>query len=231
LEQAATRLQSGVRGREARKQVEEAKKSKAAADAAKEAARREQADKEKLAAAKAAEAKAAEAEAAEAAAQENKAEREASGMLQRQKDQAAAREVSRANAVSPGGRASRRRSLKEQTTATKLAATQATDAEGHAAAATREVAAAHAELKKRGSSRVLEENLAEAEEKQGQLAALGAAKAAIARAEQVSPSPCPCPSPNPDPDPSPNPNPDPNQARLDAMKAADTADGEAPFDP
>ena len=193
-----------MRGREARKQVEEAKKSKAAADAAKEAARREQADKEKLAAAKAAEAKAAEAEAAEAAAQENKAEREASGMLQRQKDQAAAREVSRANAVSPGGRASRRRSLKEQTTATKLAATQATDAEGHAAAATREVAAAHAELKKRGSTRELEENLAEAEEKQGQLAALGAAKAAIARAEQ---------------------------ARLDAMKAADTADGEAPFDP
>ena len=197
-EQAATKMQSGMRGKNARKKVDEAKKNKAKADAATEAARREQGDKEKVAVTKAAEAKAAESEAAAATIYQNKVEQEASSMVQRQKEQAAATVM--ASAVR--GR-STRKNLKEQIAATKLAAQQAAEAQGYAAAATREVAAAHAELKKRGSSRVLEENLAEAEEKQGQLAALGGAKACIAKAEQ---------------------------ARLDAMKAADAPDGEAPFD-
>ena len=197
-EQAATKMQSSIRGSAARKKVEEAKANKAKADAAMEAARREQEDKEKVAATKAAEAKAAEAEAAQAAMDQNKLEREADGMVQRQKEQAAATVMS----STVRGR-STRKSLKEQAAATKLAVAQAAQAQSYAAAAAKEVAAAHAELKKRGSSRVLEENLAEAEEKQGQLAALGGAKACIAKAEQ---------------------------ARLDAMKAAETPDGEAPFD-
>jgi len=197
-EQAATKMQSSIRGSAARKKVEEAKANKAKADAAMEAARREQEDKEKVAATKAAEAKAAEAEAAQAAMDQNKLEREADGMVQRQMEQAAATVMS----STVRGR-STRKSLKEQAAATKLAVAQAAQAQSYAAAAAKEVAAAHAELKKRGSSRVLEENLAEAEEKQGQLAALGGAKACIAKAEQ---------------------------ARLDAMKAAETPDGEAPFD-
>ena len=127
------------------------------------------------------------------------ADREAESMIQRQMEQSAA-----ATTLQSGVRGrSSRKSLKEQVAATKLAAAQAAEAEGHTAVAARQVAAAHAELKKWGSSVVLEESLAEAEENQAQLAAVGSAKACIVTAER---------------------------ARLDAMKAAEGPDGAAPLD-